>query len=1034
MNKNLTLQLVQERFGNYTEIAPDLFRAEYRLNAHPISVIYYDFSQSVLHPDFNLQSFTLNHIASDFYKHDSSLQWNYYLYFVLDNNGFRKFHTNPRAAAIEADRTFARKFIRDQASLEIELKKPLASIIHQTAPSQDIASQWIEELTDAGLELIADASIGYDPLVTQILLGELAPRRTLPTTTNQQVDKGYAIQTLSWDDQRFRLYPRQKSFDFGLVNLIHGANGTGKTSLLEAVELSICGGIRRQGGKCPPGAQIYVQFMGQSKIEPSLNQNQAMYRARDLAWYGSHYRHKNNLCHSFGRFNFFDSDAAVQLSEASAPAKIVEAIDALLLGDLAAVIEERMSEFQTRFKREERRLDIQAKNLRLKIKETASEISKLESITDTRQALLSELHAKLENSAWKKIPARLKLNDLALLLETAEEISNWIEQISERLSWLGQLSIASIMRELDNTQLALKELSEKRKLATSTITALDKYNSRYNELTAEIKTISRLHEYHRSGDAMTLIGLNAKITRQEQRVTQLKEAHRILEGSDMSRFREITFTLGDFSAQNNSDYAKRHQSIAKLKERESSILSHLDNIRAVVQQIRGFGKRYCELSPSSDDCPLCGTHHDDLAIRIRNLEYNAPLELALQELSAQLSHEESLLQETLRTTAHLNQIKLAVGLILEQEAIESHSLQRLVQVLSSLEELIDREQNKLNELHARQIGFELTGFDEAELKELLQSAQEALAIPRSKLMAKEALEDIEGEKIQDLDILRHNIREKEKLQKSIDADIRRILKHFFSEPVLAKDFLELERRESLAKEALKDLAQIQKTISIPDATELSSVKHRVDLLAKAIERIQKALKAVEEKDAVMPERAAILAGAKAELYTIDSQHKRAQGVLTILARLLGEGYKNVYLAKVSQEHRERISGIFSQIHSPHEFRGVLLGTEQMLLERDTGSNCTVSEISTGQRAALALSIFLSLNSSVNENAPWMLFDDPIVYVDDLNTLSFFDTLRELVLLGNRQVFFATASTKIADLFRRKFDFLGNDYKEFSLQR
>jgi len=64
----------------------------------------------------------------------------------------------------------------------------------------------------------------------------------------------------------------------------------------------------------------------------------------------------------------------------------------------------------------------------------------------------------------------------------------------------------------------------------------------------------------------------------------------------------------------------------------------------------------------------------------------------------------------------------------------------------------------------------------------------------------------------------------------------------------------------------------------------------------------------------------------------------------------------------------------------------------------------------------------------------LIFDDPVAQVDDLNILSFFDTLRELVLEGERQVFFATANTRVANFFARKFDFLGQAFKEFRLGR
>jgi hypothetical protein len=40
----------------------------------------------------------------------------------------------------------------------------------------------------------------------------------------------------------------------------------------------------------------------------------------------------------------------------------------------------------------------------------------------------------------------------------------------------------------------------------------------------------------------------------------------------------------------------------------------------------------------------------------------------------------------------------------------------------------------------------------------------------------------------------------------------------------------------------------------------------------------------------------------------------------------------------------------------------------------------------------------------------------------------------LVLDGKRQVFFSTANARVANLFARKFDFLGQSFKEIRLER
>jgi exonuclease SbcC len=135
-----------------------------------------------------------------------------------------------------------------------------------------------------------------------------------------------------------------------------------------------------------------------------------------------------------------------------------------------------------------------------------------------------------------------------------------------------------------------------------------------------------------------------------------------------------------------------------------------------------------------------------------------------------------------------------------------------------------------------------------------------------------------------------------------------------------------------------------------------------------------------------------------------------------------------------QQNRVGIEMIFSCIHSPAEFRG-LSSTWTTLVRKFDNGEAKLSEISSGQRAAFALSIFLAQNAQLTVAPPVVLMDDPIAHVDDLNALSFLDYLREVALTRRRQIFFATASNKLATLFQRKFDFLGpEDFRRIDLTR
>ena len=1031
MNKNLTINILQEHFSNLTQVGDEVIRAEHRHNDKPIGVFYFDFSGSVTRPEFDLLKYMQDRIASDFYKHEGSLQWNYYIYFVLDKDAFRTFRKNPKSADIEADRTFARKFIREQATLEAELKQPLALILHATEPSQDIASRWIEELKDAGLARIADPTAEYTAAVKDYLQASPVARKAPKSVPTAAVSNGRFIRALHVD--RFRAKPTQRNFEFGIVNLVRGPNGTGKTSLLEAVELCICGGNRRQQGKRPDTAKLLIQYEGNAQTEICPQSSSVSYRARDLEWYGGYYRQGNYLFENFGRFNFFDSDAAFKLSAETNGEAIVKSLNALLLGELATTVEERMVQFQRRFATEERQLQRLIQDKRQEVGEVSGQIEQLKAITDTRDALSQDLASKADACGWQKLPAQIRLNTLIQLKESVEDIATQLAQHVDRLPWLARISIASLKRQANQLEEAFREIGEQEAIEKKNSAAWERIKNRIIKLENELKLLRRLAEYHNEPHAFSLLGSNAALTEQNRKLGQLQEASSLIRNLDLSKFDELSPTLDELVSLRDSDIAKRRRNVTNLNGRVSDLQTQLGTFRTLVQEIKGLGHRFCEINPHGTECPLCGAHYDQLSARIASLEFGAPMESTLRELTAELARERANLTDLQKQTDALTRLRQAAMVLLPANSLASRSTKSVVSSLAALDEKLVLEKGKSDELTSRLLRLELAGFEEEELQKLLDTGQEIYSLPPTKLTKKETVNALLAERAETLNILRKDDREKEKTHKNIEVEMNRIIKRFLRDKTYDEGLVELDRRRTLVEEIISKVRSVQEAVSIQESMEFTSIEKRLDVFAKTIGRIQEALKAVEEKNALEQRLADNLAAAKAELGKLEPRHTHAKTACSVLAKLLGSEYKEAYLKQIITDHRAKISTIFSRIHAPHEFKEVHLNTD-VLLDRDIGGLSPVSEISTGQRAALALSIFLSLNSSVSVKAPWLLFDDPIVHVDDLNILSFLDMLRDLVLLGNRQVFFATANTRIADLFVRKFDFLGKDFQDFQLQR
>jgi exonuclease SbcC len=280
MKTDGTLQLLREHFTAVSDAGGDVLRAERHHKGKQLGVFYFDFSDAILQGNFDLKAYSQERIAPDFYRHEGSLQWNYYLYFVLERAAFEQLCATTRIAEVESDRTYARKFVRDRQTLNTELAEPLMELLGSTAPKQDLASTWTEKLTKAGLGQVADPGAPYVATVRDFIAGKSVESVAPPRADGSAPDPGRFVQSLQLD--RFRDHPVQKNFELGTVNLLRGVNGSGKTSLLEAIELSICGGIRRQDGQRPSNSKIQVQYAGQTKPELCPSADAAIFSEGEL--------------------------------------------------------------------------------------------------------------------------------------------------------------------------------------------------------------------------------------------------------------------------------------------------------------------------------------------------------------------------------------------------------------------------------------------------------------------------------------------------------------------------------------------------------------------------------------------------------------------------------------------------------------------------------------------------------------------------------------------------------------------------------
>jgi len=135
-----------------------------------------------------------------------------------------------------------------------------------------------------------------------------------------------------------------------------------------------------------------------------------------------------------------------------------------------------------------------------------------------------------------------------------------------------------------------------------------------------------------------------------------------------------------------------------------------------------------------------------------------------------------------------------------------------------------------------------------------------------------------------------------------------------------------------------------------------------------------------------------------------------------------------------KNNSKRIEYFFNLLHMPREFTNLEYKDYKIKVKRtSTGEIIDASQMSTGQRASLALALMFTLHSTARNAPKFILLDEPIANMDDMHFLNLIDIVRKFALTGT-QIFFTTANPEVAGIFRRKFSFFEDKFKHFKFIR
>lgn len=1021
MNMSELRERVSQRYPQAVQIDDSVLCFTRNQGSQPFAVYYLDIASDLPDTKESLNQYQDRLIGKRYFDGRKSLQWSNYLYFLRSDEELASSEARQAKELIENDRTYARKFVIPENEIDSVLV-PHAVSPSEDAQHQNVLSNWIEHLTEAGLDR---AILSDDDLPTRLRHIESDtnnPRKTPTSAKMKSVKPAQFLKTLELN--QYRPFPLKRIFDFGTVNLIFGANASGKTSLLEAIELVYCGRNKRNPG-LKPRYQLNAELADGKKESATSQRDLSMFRERNLSWYGQAEVKANNLYKSFAQFNFLDTDAAVSLSESTE--HIEEDLSRLLVGPDA-------SKIWRDIERVGDEVHSKLKELRPYKRQIETELSRLEKLlgdmaNERKQSdvILEHLTKMLARYNWKSVGEKPEsfletlhgsLTELMSVAQqavelkwvvsptTCEALETYVRDASRRieLSDPKLTRFNELLKEKDRVNVVIDRVKSARKRFDNVIRHIDSGLLDRASEKAEIEKIVRLY-------SKQLLSFDHEFTK----IISIVETKEAVSNSLKTASNQRLEAEADFSAAK-----KDYSNFAKLRE-ESTNLS---------QQLRQIAGKLIETANNPDECPLCHTQFQsgELA-RHMTFGVDEHLEALGQSLLSLMREREAAFNNSRRLEAALNWLQQFCTNSFEGEDAEVgeavahlHVLQNELVLAQQRHEILDKEIDRLAEA-----GLSLEQFDEllSELNELgfkmddhrKETAESLLfEIDKDSSFQSEMLENIKKE------------------MNELAAALREVL-------ALGENDLEFERAISHLREQIATtqttftrLSELYDEYQWPNDRSISELITTVDGVRKVASEARSALTHERHVSSQQAEGLKRREELENQLQKLDLRIERFSKAHTVLNRIRKDHSLNQAMESTLQLNRAAIEAIFASIHSPAEFTG--LGPSLATLVRKVDDKTAkLTEISTGQRAAFGLSVFLAQNSQITVGPPVVLIDDPIAHIDDLNSLSFLDYLREIAITGKRQIFFATANDKLATLFERKFDFLGEDgFRRFNLSR
>ena len=1015
------------------DVDDSVVRGEKKLGQQTYAVAYVDFADEVVERSLHLRDFQERILADDFFDTPGDLRWNKYLYFVAGPNSKSNPQFAAAKAAIEADKDYARKRVISQDDLESLLGGPKLFDTAAHGSTYDVLTDWRQRLSAAGLELLLDA-----PTPRTTVVEKIAQRKAGAASSGKQQVKELSAsdaplataKLLSLNIASFRPIHNGKRYDFGDVTLLVGANGSGKTSLLEAVEYFYCGNNRRSAAVGPVRIKgKLLPSAGGSTVELSSTGEGPRIKARNLAWYNRKEHSVDAIVDSFSLYNFLDTDAAYRLSGNLKPDDITAELSRLLVGSSAATTFDYLQKIRTDVDKAWDKAQRRAEGLQAELTVFERRLKELQGKPSTAKALTDAYRAALASLGWKRpaeagVPTPKEGQELLAALAHVQALvslggaARTIKDVEHRSAQLE--AAVSNARPVDvqlvGTLEHEKQLISKMEVLEANVKNLDRWiayeSAGFHDVRRRFKSTREVSEQLAKRLGSLVVGDLPQVPHQYAALS-LQDAVRAAVDAATSAHARFT----------------RAQQALDLHGRAASARA------AAAAKLKDATKEALKLSENPDMCPVCRTVHASGALMHLIEELNSGPETT-QEVKALAESQRLAGDEANEARRAANAVELCQKYAVQLQ-LKATTPKEVLEALAELRERANQAQLELQRVTKEGQDLGSAGFSSSEA-DLVWGRIAGLFEPESSDLTADIASAERRRQSDAVEAMRKVLRECRTSIGGFVEAIRGFARSVFVDGWSTRvepsgTFASLVALQDEFLAATSNAAGLRSYLAVENDVPLVEIQARIASATSAYKQADEASRRESDSSAEQRDLPKKIQEWKLSL----DRHRGEEKALLEAGKVLDDLIESASLENATREALDaigdQINEVFSRIHSPREYEYV--GSPNVLLRTAEGHDArTLDQVSTGQRAAFALSIFLARNRTATSAPPVLLIDDPIAHVDDLNALSFLDYLRDLTVNSGRQIFFATADTRVASLFSKKFSFLGGSFKTIHLLR